>query len=371
MAAMTKIISVEKTIHKNKPRLKLLFDRDEAVIREVQKIKDCRWSASLGCWHIPYYDNHLSFLNRKFNGKIRFLPTQEPADRQTWPTRKAEPSRKVQVPQAFVEQMKIRRFSRNTIKAYSSTFGRFLDFYSEQQPDQIEPEQVRKYLLHLVENTNVSASLQNQTINAIKFYFESVLNRPLEPFVIQRPKKEKKLPTVLSEEEVARILKQIRNLKHRCVIYLIYSAGLRRSEVLNLKPTDIDSQRNCIIVRNGKGKKDRMTLLSDKALILTREYYRQYRPKIWLFEGANGGKYSITSVRKIFQRALAKSGVRKEVTLHSLRHSFATHLLERGTDLRYIQALLGHSSSKTTEIYTHITSKGFQNLKSPLDDMDV
>ncbi len=114
-----------------------------------------------------------------------------------------------------------------------------------------------------------------------------------------------------------------------------------------------------------------MTLLSDKALILTREYYRQYRPKIWLFEGANGGKYSITSVRKIFQRALAKSGVRKEVTLHSLRHSFATHLLERGTDLRYIQALLGHSSSKTTEIYTHITSKGFQNLKSPLDDMDV
>lgn len=371
MTAMTKIISVEKTVHKNKPRLKLLFDRDEALISEVQTIKDCRWSATLGCWHIPYYDNHLSFLNRKFNGKIRFLPRQDSADKQTYPSQKAEPSRKVQVPQAFIEQMKMRRYSQNTIKAYTSTLARFLTFNADRKPEDIEPERIRKYILYLVEHTDVSASYQNQAINAIKFYFEAVLGRSLEPVVIQRPKKEKKLPTVLSEEEVARILKQIRNLKHRCVIYLIYSAGLRRSEVLNLKPTDIDSQRNCIIVRNGKGKKDRMTLLSDKALILTREYYRQYRPKIWLFEGANGGKYSITSVRKIFQRALVKSGVRKEVTLHSLRHSFATHLLERGTDLRYIQALLGHSSSKTTEVYTHITSKGFQNLKSPLDDMDV
>ncbi|WPD25108.1 MAG: tyrosine-type recombinase/integrase [Candidatus Electrothrix scaldis] len=129
--------------------------------------------------------------------------------------------------------------------------------------------------------------------------------------------------------------------------------------------------RNCIIIRGGKGMKDRITLLSHKALELLREYYRQYQPKEYLFEGAYGGRYSTTSLRKIFQRALAQSGIRKKVTLHSLRHSFATHLLERGTDLRYIQALLGHSSSKTTEIYTHVTSKGFENLKSPLDEMDI
>ena len=185
---------------------------------------------------------------------------------------------------------------------------------------QIEFRHISKFVKNVsFGKSDVSASYQNQAINSIKFYFEAVLGRLLEPIVIQRPIKEKKLPNVLSEEEVTLILKQIKNLKHRCIIYLVYSAGLRRGEVLNLKPTDIDSQRNCIIVRDGKGKKDRMTLLSEKALLLTREYYRQYRPKIWLFEGANGGKYSITSVRKIFQRALAELGIRKEVTLHSLR----------------------------------------------------
>lgn len=165
--------------------------------------------------------------------------------------------------------------------------------------------------------------------------------------------------------------RQIANLKHRCALYLIYSAGLRRSEVLNLQPTDIDSSRNCIVVRDAKGNNDRITLLSQKALKLLRAYYQQYRPKQWLLEGATGGQYSATSLRKIFKRALDKSGIKKDVSLHNLRHSFATHLLERGTDLRYIQALLGHRSSKTTEIYTHITKKGFEGLKSPLDEMDV
>jgi site-specific recombinase XerD len=198
-----------------------------------------------------------------------------------------------------------------------------------------------------------------------------VLGRKLEPIAIQRPKKDKKLPNVLSEEQVALILKQIQNLKHKCIPYLIYSSGLRRSEVLNIKPTDIDGKRNCIIIRAAKGKKDRVTLPSQKALILLRDYYKRYRPKGWLFEGAGGGQYSTTSLRKIFQRALVKSDIKKDVTLHSLRHSFATHLLERGTDLRYIQALLGHRSSKTTEIYTHVTRKGFENLKSPLDEMDI
>ena len=265
----------------------------------------------------------------------------------------------------------MRRYSENTIKAYTSTLARFLAFNADREPEAIEQERVRKYILHLVEKEDVSASYQNQAINAIKFYFEAVLDRPLEPIFIQRPRKAKKLPTVLSEEEVAAIFKQIENLKHKCAIYLIYSAGLRRSEVLKLKPTDIDSKRNCIVIRGAKGQKDRITLLSQKALLLLREYYKQYRPKEWLFEGVNGGQYSTTSLRKILQRAVSKAGIKKEVTLHTLRHSFATHLLERGTDLRYIQELLGHSSSKTTEIYTHVTSKGFENLKSPLDKMDI
>lgn len=188
---------------------------------------------------------------------------------------------------------------------------------------------------------------------------------------IQRPKKEKKLPVVFSEEEVKLLLNQVKNLKHKCILYLIYSAGLRRSEVLNLKINDIDSKRNCIVIRAAKGNEDRITFLSAILLLLLREYYKIYRPKEYLFEGANGGRYSTTSLRKIFYRALKASGINKEASLHTLRHSFATHLLEQGTDIRYIQSLLGHSSPKTTELYTHITTKGFENLKSPLDNMEL
>lgn len=368
---MTKTIRVEKIDHHQQTRLKLMFSWDEDLISQIRNIKGRRWSTSMRCWHIPYFDNHMQFLKSTLKGDITLLPTQKNHGQEVTNSHKKKAASLPAVPQIFVEQMKVRGFSENTIKAYSSTLARFLKFNNEITPENLDSNHVRKYLLHLVENTSVSASYQNQAINAIKFYYESVLGKKLESIAIQRPKKEKKLPNVLSEDEVVMILKQIKNLKHRCIIYLIYSAGLRRSEVLNLKPTDIDSQRNCIIIREGKGKKDRMTLLSNKALNLTREYYRQYHPKVWLFEGVNGRKYSITSVRKIFQRALIQSGVGKSVTLHSLRHSFATHLLERGTDLRYIQSLLGHSSSKTTEIYTHVTSKGFENLRSPLDEMDL
>ncbi|WLE95746.1 MAG: tyrosine-type recombinase/integrase [Candidatus Electrothrix communis] len=369
---MSKIILVKKTLHKGRSRLKLLFNRDDEVIRHLRTIKDCRWSASISCWHIPFYSNHLSFLNRKFQGILQFRPAQEDATRHEPAIKKTKPDApQVQVPKAFIEQMRMRRYSQNTINTYTSALARFLAFHVDQKPEEIKPEQIRKYILYLVEQSGVSASYQNQAINAIRLWFEGVLGQTLDPVVIPRPKRDKKLPDVLSEEEVALIFQQIKNLKHKALLYLIYSGGLRRSEVLNLKPADIDSARNCIIIRGGKGKKDRITLLSQKALELLREYYRQYQPKYWLFEGAYGGRYSTTSLRKIFQRALAKSGVRKKVTLHSLRHSFATHLLERGTDLRYIQALLGHSSSKTTEIYTHVTSKGFDNLKSPLDEMDI
>ena len=171
------------------------------------------------------------------------------------------------------------------------------------------------------------------------------------------------MKNIIHVESIQRNQQRLNNLIYKCVNHLIASVRLRRREVINLKPTDIDSKRNYIYIRDAKGQKDRITLLSQKALLLLREYYRQYRPKEWLFEGVNGAKYSTNSLRKILKRAVIKAGIKKEVTLHTLRHSFATHLLERGTDLRYIQELLGHSSSKTTEIYTHVTSKGFENLK--------
>lgn len=200
---------------------------------------------------------------------------------------------------------------------------------------------------------------------------EKVLGRPLRTYYVQRPKKERVLPNVLSEEEVATILKCAENLKHKAMLSLIYSSGLRLGELINLTIHDIDSKRMLIIIKQGKGKKDRVSLLSVKVLEILREYFKKYKPKDYLFEGQFGEQYSPTSVQKVFKIAKQKAGIKKKATVHTLRHSFATHLLEHGTDLRYIQSLLGHQSPKTTEIYTHITKRGLDKIKSPFDNLDL
>jgi len=186
---------------------------------------------------------------------------------------------------------------------------------------------------------------------------------------IHRPRREKVLPNVLSKEEVKLILNAHSNIKHKVMLSLIYSCGLRRSELLNLKPNDIDSKRYIVIIRQSKGKKDRITPLSGKILEMLRVYYIAYKPKIWLFEGHGDRQYSEQSLQSVLKQALAKTKIQKPVSLHWLRHSYATHLLESGTDLRYIQELLGHNSSKTTEIYTHVSTKNLQQIKSPFDDL--
>jgi integrase/recombinase XerD len=187
---------------------------------------------------------------------------------------------------------------------------------------------------------------------------------------IHRPKRSKVLPNVLSKEEIKLILNAHSNIKHKMMLSLIYSCGLRRSELINLKPQDIDSKRNIVLLKNAKGKKDRITPLSPIILEMLRNYYNGYKPKTWLFEGQIvGEQYSEQSLQSVLKQALQKAGITKPVTLHWLRHSYATHLLESGTDLRYIQELLGHSSSKTTEIYTHVSTKSIQQIKSPFDDL--
>jgi len=208
-------------------------------------------------------------------------------------------------------------------------------------------------------------------INAIKFYYEKVLKGKRETYYIERPRKEKYLPTVLSESEIGSIIGSIDNIKHKCLIMTAYSAGLIVGELLRLKPGDIDSQRMLITIRQGKGKKDRVTLLSKVLLELLRNYYKQSLPQEYLFEGVAGGQYSVSSVQSILKEACRKAGIKKHVTKHTLRHSFATHLLEHNTDLRYIQELLGHTNPKTTQIYTHITTKGLDQLRSPLDNLEL
>ncbi len=266
--------------------------------------------------------------------------------------------------------LKLKNYSLSTRKSYSHCFEKFLAHFKGHDINSLTKDQITDYLLR-ESDKGISAVYQNQIINAIKFYYEKVLGRKKEFYNLPRAKRPFKLPTVFSEEEIVRLLAQVSNFKHKCILYLIYSAGLRISEAVKMKISDIDSERNIIFVRGAKGKKDRTTLLSRKLLEMLRQYYKIYKPKEYLFEGETGGQYSVTSIQKVFNRALLASGINKKATVHSLRHSFATHLLERGTDLRYIQELLGHNSSKTTEIYTHVTKKGMDKISSPLDNLEI
>ena len=266
--------------------------------------------------------------------------------------------------------LELKRYSINTQRAYLSSFEGFLTYYSGEDIDSLADEDADRYFTYLVTRLRVSAAIQKQAINAVKFYYEKVLNRPVMHFLYKRPKKEKRLPVILSEEEVSGMIKAVKNLKHRTIVMIIYSSGLRLSELLNLKIDDIDFERMLIRVVSGKGNKDRYTILSPRLIDIIERYIYAYQPSVYLFEGQYGGKYSAKSVQNIVKRAVAAAGITKHATVHTLRHSFATHLLENGTDLRYIQELLGHKSSKTTEIYTHVSKKSIGKIRSPLDNID-
>jgi len=261
-----------------------------------------------------------------------------------------------------------KRYSNNTQRIYCNYFKDFNSYFKDNELDKLTTEQINNYILDLIQSKKISISQQNQRINAIKFYYEKILGRNKQYYALHRPNKEHKLPKVLSKNEVKKILTSSNNLKHHCILLLIYSAGLRRSELINLKVSDINSERMIVNIVNAKGKKDRISLFSENTLKLLREYYKKYKPANYLFEGMKGGKYSPTSVAKILKKTALKAGLQKNVTPHMLRHSFATHLLEQGTDLRYIQELLGHNSSKTTEIYTHVSKKAIAKIKNPVDD---
>jgi len=265
------------------------------------------------------------------------------------------------------QKLLLRNYSRHTIKTYLHMFRQFLKYLYPMPLHQVNKTHITKYHLWLITDLKVSASYQNQSINAIKFYIEKVLKHPITVYELERPTKQKTLPQVLSLAEVYQIIEATRNLKHRTILSTIYGSGLRISECINLKIVDIDSSNMRIWVRNAKGKKDRVTLLSKGLLQLLRDYYGVYRPKKWLFEGQTKQQYSPSSIRQFFNRAKIKALGSSSATVHTLRHSFATHLLENGTNLRYIQKLLGHSSSKTTEIYTHVCTTNLTDITSPFD----
>jgi integrase/recombinase XerD len=384
-----KKITINNGLIEGKERLKLYFEYNKEIVALVKTIPGAWWDPKEKCWHVATQAGGMEMLNRRFEGKLMFetvRETRRPGDKEAGLQDDSATAKQGEdifgkipkgfnmnslVPVEFIKTMVLKNYSPNTIRTYKSMMQEFLAYYRDLDPAKITEVQIRDYLLYLIEHRRVSISYQNQSINAIKFYYEQILGRPVRTYYIQRPKKEKILPNVLSEQDVLLILNNTDNIKHKAILSLIYSAGLRRGELINMKINDIDSKRMYVIIRQGKGRKDRYSILSEKVLELLRLYVKQYKPVEWLFEGQFGGQYGASSIQHILKDAVSRSKIRKKVTVHTLRHSFATHLLEHGVDIRYIQELLGHQSSKTTEIYTHITQRGLGKIKSPLDSFDI
>lgn len=260
-------------------------------------------------------------------------------------------------------------YSNSTIKTYITCLKNFKNYFYKIEIDQLSKDDIIEYLFHLIKN-NYSKSTQNQHINAIKFYFEKCLRQKREYYLIERPRKEKKLPNILSKNEIQLLFNSTYNLKHLTILAVIYSCGLRVSELINIKINDIDNNRMVIHIKKAKGNKDRQVQLTNQLLELLRKYYKKYLPINYLIVGQNGGKYSTTSIQKIIKNSSFKAGINKKVTPHTLRHSFATHLLENGTDIRFIQKILGHSDIKTTQIYTHVSNAHLKNIQNPSDNLN-
>jgi site-specific recombinase XerD len=272
---------------------------------------------------------------------------------------------------AMCRKMELARYSTNSIQAYLGAVKQLFRYHSAKAPERLTAADIEAWQHHLATERRLSNSSLEQAVNAARFYYAKVLGDADRVRFIERPRRQRKLPMVLSEEEVAALLRSVDNLKHRTILMLIYSAGLRLSELIGLERHDLAVDCSQLMVRRGKGSKDRVTLLSRKALGSLEEYLTAYKPKRYLFEGPDGRPYSPRSVQAIFHRAREKAGITKPATVHTLRHSFATHLLEKGTDLRYIQALLGHASSKTTEVYTHVSTRYLQGIVNPMDNLDT
>jgi integrase/recombinase XerD len=338
--------------HRGSKRIAVSFEKNAELIARIKLVEGSRWSQTLGVWHIP--DTTENRIRFRITPLSHTIPSEEGI---------------AQI-EKFKQWLRSKRYSESTVTTYSEALKSFLIFYREKPIVEITNEDVIVYNNEYILKNNLSASYQNQIVNAIKLFFQTIRETKMMVDKIHRPKRSKVLPNVLSKEEVKLILNAHGNIKHKMMLSLIYSCGLRCGELLALQPVHIDSNRNIVLLKNAKGKKDRIVPLSPKILEMLRDYYKVYKPTTYLFEGQTKGQpYDARSLQLILKQALKKSGITKPATLHWLRHSYATHLLESGTDLRYIQELLGHNSSKTTEIYTHVSTKSLQQIKSPFDDL--
>lgn len=341
--------------HNGIVRIAVVFEKNVELIARVKLIEGSRWSQSLVVWHIPDTDeNRIRFKIQLNEGKSALSKIQD---------------NNQLVLKRFIEVIQLKGYSVSTLKTYRNEFGVFLNYLKQTPAENCSTEDIRHYILYCINELQLSEATVHSRINAIKFYYEQVLKREQFLLEIPRPKKRLQLPKVIAPTDIKRLFEAIANLKHNTMLKLCYGLGLRVSEIVNLKITDIDSHSMQVLIEQAKGKKDRYVNLPESILPQLRSYFIEYKPKKYLFEGQYGGQYSTRSAQQVFKNALQKANINKTVGIHSLRHSFATHLLEQGTDIRFIQELLGHNDIKTTLIYTEVSNKSIRKIISPLDTL--
>lgn len=346
---------------------------NQQIINHLKDNFQAKWSDTKACWYLLKKNFQLNYFFETFKDLVYIdysaLKTNAITKSPELPAPKAKKTvtENVVVPEAYLNLLEQKRYSANTIKLYLHYFQQFLNYFANSDLLDVKKDEINAYILNLIRKHKISPSQQNQRINAIKFYYEKVLGHEKEFYNIERPRQETKLPKVINESEILAILSALDNYKHKTILSTIYSAGLRRSELINLRKQDIDFERKTIFIRGAKGKKDRISILSEANAKMLMIYMNKYHPNYWMFESQDRKQYSSSSISRILNNAANKAGITKHITPHMLRHSFATHLLEQGVDIRYIQSLLGHESTKTTEIYTHVSKKSLANIENPLD----
>jgi site-specific recombinase XerD len=344
-------------IHNNHSVIFIQFEKNLKLLEQVKNLIGSRWSNSKKLWYVP----DVAEYRKQFG-----IASKNTISEKTYS--KISPVNHSEI-KLFHEQIQLKGYSPNTLRTYTIEFYKFLHYLNDTSARSCTSNQIKSYLLYCINDLKLSESTLHSRINAVKFYYEKVLFQNKIFVEIPRPKKAFQLPKSLNVDEVKKIFDVTPNLKHNTILKMCYGMGLRLSEIVNLKISHIDSKTMQVLIARAKGKKDRYANLPESILIQLRSYYLEYKPKEYLFEGRYGGQYSAKSVQIIFTNALYKSNINKKVGIHSLRHSFATHLLENGTDIRFIQDLLGHNDIKTTYIYTHVTDKSLRKIISPLDNM--
>lgn len=364
-------IRIEKLEHAGRVFACLYFPYNRDLTGPVKKIRNIRWSDKKKCWWLPFDDGTLKEITTALGSRARlilpdgsiYVPGTIQHQR-----RKNLASYDPSSVREFIRYLQGKRMSKSTVRTYSGLVGDFFHYLGYKPVGEINNRDVEKFCEDILAGYQYSVSTQRQFISALKQLTQLYPACLIDNLQLARPRRSSTVPLVLSKEEVISLLRCTRNLKHRAALGMIYSAGLRISELINLQLADIDFNRRQVFIRQGKGRKDRVVILAESMLPLLRNYLGSFRPKVYFIEGGDGEQYSPTSIRAFLKRSCSAAGIRKRVTPHTLRHSYATHLLENGIDIRYIQELLGHSRPETTMIYTHVARKDLLQITSPLDN---